>query len=191
MVKDKSGIDKDSDEIEGSLSMDSGEFSDEICGSDNEDMEKGMFFEQIERERKRQEAERKYIVYKLRSKQRVGSIFIDKVKRVIAAIQREEGKYDYLIEWEFHPKDKLKPTTSIVKGSHFVFAKPLLFRRYIETSYLGKTQHEDGSGTVVGPHQEGQKPVIYHTVGQANNTKTSQSSLALSPDKPQQPMQLL
>lgn len=116
--------------------MDSAEFSEEICGSDNEDMEKGLFFDYIERERKRQEAERKYIVYKLRSKQRVGSIFIDKVKRVIAAIQREQGKYDYLIEWEYHPRDKLKPTTSIVKGSHFVFAKPLLFRRYIEESYL-------------------------------------------------------
>ena len=25
---------------------------------------------------------------------------------------------------------------SIVKGSHFVFAKPLLFRRYIEEAYL-------------------------------------------------------
>lgn len=48
--------------------MDSAEFSEEICGSDNEDMEKGLFFDYIERERKRQEAERKYIVYKLRSK---------------------------------------------------------------------------------------------------------------------------
>ena len=119
-----------------SVSLDSDEYSEEICGSDDEDMEKGLFFEYIERERKRQEKERKYIVYKLKSKQRVGSIFIDKVRRVIAAIQREEGKYDYLIDWEYHPKDKLKPTTSIVKGSHFVFAKPLLFRRYIEESYL-------------------------------------------------------
>ena len=99
-------------------------------------MEKGLFFEYIERERKRHEAERKYIIYKLRSKTRVGSIFIDQVKRVIAAIQREQGKYDYLIEWQYHARDKLKPTTSIVKGSHFVFCKPLLFRRYIEESYL-------------------------------------------------------
>ena len=43
MAKDKGVV--DSDDLEGSLSMDSGEFSDEICGSDNEDMEKGMFFE--------------------------------------------------------------------------------------------------------------------------------------------------
>lgn len=118
------------------MSIDSQEFSEEICGSDNEDMEAGLFFKYIERERERQEAERKYIVYKLKSKTRVGSIFFDKVKRVIAAIQREKGKYDYLVEWEFHPRDKLKPTTSIVKGSHFVFAKPLLYRRYIEESYL-------------------------------------------------------
>ena len=69
-----------------SRSLDSEEFSEEICGSDNEDMEKGLFFEYIERERKRHEAERKYIIYKLRSKTRVGSIFIDQVKRVIAAI---------------------------------------------------------------------------------------------------------
>ena len=71
---------------EGSYSINSEDVSEEICGSDNEDMEKGLFFDYIERERKRHEAERKYIVYKLRSKQRVGSIFIDKVKRVIAAI---------------------------------------------------------------------------------------------------------
>lgn len=146
---------KEEKEADESLSMDSEEFSEEICGSDDEDMEKGLFFDYIERERMRQEAERKYIVYKLKSKQRVGSIFIDKVKRVIAAIQREQGKYDYLIEWEFHPKDKLKPTTSIVKGSHFVFAKPLLFRRYIETSYLcQKSQSSDFSTS---------QPVIYQS----------------------------
>ena len=48
--------------------MDSMEFSQEICGSDNEDMEKGLFFDYIDRERKRQETERKYIVYTLKSK---------------------------------------------------------------------------------------------------------------------------
>lgn len=84
---------------------------------------------------------------KLRSKQRVGSIFFDKVKRVIAAIQREEGKYDYLIEWEWHSRDKLKPTTSIVKGAHFVFAKPLLFRRYIEQSCLSSKALQNDSAT--------------------------------------------
>jgi len=72
----------------------------------------------------------------LKSKSRIGSIFFDKVKRVVAAIQRERGVYDYLIEWEFSAEDQIKPTTSIVQGSHFVFAKPLLFRRYIEENYL-------------------------------------------------------
>ena len=80
---------QEKEQEEESLSMDSAEFSEEICGSDNEDMEKGLFFDYIESQRKRQEAERKYIVYKLKSKSRVGSIFFDKVKRVIAAIQRE------------------------------------------------------------------------------------------------------
>ena len=47
-------------------------------------------------------------------------------------IQIFTSGYDDLIEREFHPRDKLKPTTSIVIGSHFVFAKPLLFRRNIE-----------------------------------------------------------
>ena len=82
------------------------------------------------------------MIHKLKSKTRVGSIFFDKVKRVVAAIQREPGKYDYLIEWEHHAKDKLKPTTSLVKGSHFVFAKPLLYRRYIEQSYLDTRAQE-------------------------------------------------
>jgi len=133
----------DDEEDDSSASQASADFSEDLCGSDDEDMEKGLFFDYIERERKRQDAERRYIVHKLKSKQRVGSIFIDKVKRVVAAIQREEGKYDYLIEWEFHAKDKLKPTTSIVKGSHFVFAKPLLFRRYIEESYLSSKASSD------------------------------------------------
>ena len=38
----------------------------------------------------------------LRAKERRGSIFIDKVKRIVAAVERAPGKYDYLIEWEFH-----------------------------------------------------------------------------------------
>jgi hypothetical protein len=76
--------------------------------------------------------ERRYLLEKLKSKSRVGSIFIDKIKRVVAAIQRESSVFDYLIEWEFSRKDKLKPTTSIVKGAHFVFVKPLFFRRYVE-----------------------------------------------------------
>lgn len=114
----------DSQESEGS--------NERECGSNPEEMENGNFFDYIAKETERAEDERHFVIYKLKSKTRVGSIFFDKVKRVIAAIQREKGKYDYLIEWEYHERDKLKPTTSLVKGSHFVFAKPLLYRRYIE-----------------------------------------------------------
>ena len=72
----------------------------------------------------------------LKSKSRVGSIFVDKIKRVVAAIQRESEVFDYLIEWEFSRQDKLKPTTSIVKGSHLAFVKPLFFRRYVEANHI-------------------------------------------------------
>lgn len=149
-----------------------------MCGSDDEDMSKGHFFDYIERERKRHEAERKYIVYKLKSKSRVGSIFFDKVKRVVAAIHREEDKYDYLIEWEYHPRDKLKPTTSIVKGSHFVFAKPLLFRRYIEQAYLSPKLHDQASNSAQQIPFQGNiissQPVICMSPSQKPPKMTSQ-----------------
>lgn len=109
---------------------------DEECGSDDEDMQSGLFFKQIERDRKRAEHERKYLIETLKVKSRVGSIFIDKIKRIVAAIQRESKVFDYLIEWEYSSKDCLKPTTSIVKGSHLVFVKPLYFRRYVELNHI-------------------------------------------------------
>jgi hypothetical protein len=59
---------------------------DEECGSDDEDMQSGLFFKQIERDRKRAEHERKYLIETLKVKSRVGSIFIDKIKRIVAAI---------------------------------------------------------------------------------------------------------
>ena len=108
----------------------------EECGSSDDDMESGVFFRQIERDRNRANHERRYLMEKLKAKSRVGSIFIDKIKRVVAAIQRESSVFDYLVEWEFSRKDKLKPTTSIVKGSHFVFVKPLFFRRYVERNHI-------------------------------------------------------
>jgi len=58
------------------------------------------------------------------------------VKRVVAAIERTQGKYDYLIEWKYNKEDKLTPTTSMVKGGHFVFAKPLQYRRFVERTYI-------------------------------------------------------
>ena len=147
-ARENSSSDIDSDSI----------VSDEIqCGSDPEDMESGAFFDYIQKETDRAEDERRYVIHKLKSKTRVGSIFFDKVKRVVAAIQREPGKYDYLIEWEHHAKDKLKPTTSLVKGSHFVFAKPLLYRRYIEQSYLDTRAQEQQQTRVTEPSKN---PVI-------------------------------
>jgi hypothetical protein len=80
--------------------------------------------------------ERRYLMKEIKSKERRGCIFFDKVNRVIAAIQRSHGKYDYLIEWKYNEEDKLTPTSSIVKGSHFVFANPLLYRRHVESQYL-------------------------------------------------------
>ena len=106
------------------------------------------------------------MIHKLKSNTRVGSIFFDKVKRVVAAIQRESGKYDYLIEWEHHAKDKLKPTTSLVKGSHFVFAKPLLYRRYIEQSYLDTKAQEqqarlsEHSSSVITSSPQGKQIIL-------------------------------
>ena len=56
------------------------------CGSDPEDMESGDFFDYIQKETDRAEDERRFVIHKLKAKTRVGSIFFDKVKRVIAAI---------------------------------------------------------------------------------------------------------
>ena len=64
---------------------DSEEYSGEI-GSDPEDMETGKFLTRIKRERSQAQKERKYLVNTLKVKSRVGSIFFDKVHRVVAAI---------------------------------------------------------------------------------------------------------
>jgi len=113
-------------------SSDLSNFRDSDIGSDPEDMDTGEFFKRIKRETMRASKERKFLVSKLKTKSRVGSIFFDEPKRVVAAIQKTSGKYDYLVEWNYNKEDKLKPNSSIVKGSHFVFVKPLLYRRYME-----------------------------------------------------------
>jgi hypothetical protein len=69
--------------------------------------------------------ERHYMIKELKTKERRGSIFIDKVKSVVAAIQRAPGKFDYLVDWEFCKADNITPSTSLVRGSHFVFSNPL------------------------------------------------------------------
>ena len=79
----------DSEELKDSDAEESSDqnFDDnEECGSSDDDMESGSFFRQIERDKSRANHERKYLIDKLRSKSRVGSIFIDKIKRVVAAI---------------------------------------------------------------------------------------------------------
>src|SRR5688572_1870246 len=105
-------------------------------GSDDEDLESGKFLEHIKVETEKAMKERRYLLKELKAKERRGSIFIDKVGKIVATIQRESNKYDYLIEWQFNARDHLTPTTSIVKGSHLAFAKPLLYRRFVEEHYI-------------------------------------------------------
>ena len=114
-------------------------------------MDSGAFFDYIQKQTQIAERERKFVLKKLKAKSRVGSIFFDKVLRVIAAVQRDQGKYDYLVEWDFNSADKLKPMTSLVKGAHFVFAKPLLFRRCLEAQYVEKclTLNSETTGTAI------------------------------------------
>jgi hypothetical protein len=82
--------------------------------------------------------ERHYLIKELKAKERRGSIFIDKVKRVVTAVQRAPGKFDFLIEWEFCKNDNITPSTSLVRGSHFVFSNPLQYRRFIEQNFVEK-----------------------------------------------------
>ena len=71
---------------ESELELDSDEDGSEEIGSDPEDMESGKFLTRIKRERIQAQKERKYLVNTLKVKSRVGSIFFDKVQRVVAAI---------------------------------------------------------------------------------------------------------
>lgn len=104
--------------------------------SEEEQLESGEFLEMIKQETDKAIKERHYLMKELKAKERRGSIFIDKVKRVVAAVERQPDKYDYLIEWEYHGKDKITPTTTLVRGSHFVFSNPLLYRRYVEKNFV-------------------------------------------------------
>ena len=62
------------------------EIDSEDAGSSQEDIDSGKFFNRIEMERNKARHERKYMINVLKSKSRIGSIFFDKVKRVVAAI---------------------------------------------------------------------------------------------------------
>lgn len=105
-------------------------------GSDEEDLETGSFLDYIKKVTEKATKERLFLIKELKAKERRGCIFFDRIKRVVAAVQREKGKYDYLIEWAYCKEDKLTPTTTLVKGSHFAFANPLRFRRFVEEQYL-------------------------------------------------------
>ncbi len=104
--------------------------------SDQEDYESGLFLEYINSETEKAMKERNFLMKELKVKERRGSIFLDKVKKVVAAVQRAPGKYDYLIEWEHHKSDKIVPSATLVRGSHFAFSNPLMYRRYVEKHFV-------------------------------------------------------
>jgi hypothetical protein len=54
--------------------------------SDEENLESGAFLELIQQETEKALKERRFLIEELKTKERRGSIFIDKVKRVIAAV---------------------------------------------------------------------------------------------------------
>jgi len=64
----------------------------------------------MKQENEKAEKERNFLMKELKVKERRGFIFIDKIKKVVAAVQRAPGKYDYLIEWEYNKKDKTTPS---------------------------------------------------------------------------------
>ena len=97
----------------------------EGISSDEEEYESGNFLEYMKMENDKAMKERNFLIKELKSGERRGSIFIDKVKNVVAAIQRAPGKFDFLVEWEFCKADNIIPSTSLVRGSHFVFSNPL------------------------------------------------------------------
>eukprot|EP00347_Sterkiella_histriomuscorum_P020828 403336312 len=115
----------------------------EGISSDEEEYESGNFLEYMKMENAKAMKERHYMIKQMKSGERRGSIFIDKVKNVVAAIQRCPGKFDYLVEWEFCKADNIVPSTSLVRGSHFVFSNPLQYRRYIEANFVENTKRQD------------------------------------------------
>lgn len=59
---------------------------DEDCGSSEEDYENGNLFKKLKRDCNQAKHERQYLMETLKAKSRVGSIFYDQVRRVIAAV---------------------------------------------------------------------------------------------------------
>ena len=57
-----------------------------------------MFLDYIKLETEKALKERNYLIKEIKARERRGSIFIDKVKKIVAAVQREgTDKFDYLI----------------------------------------------------------------------------------------------
>ncbi len=110
--------------------------------SDEENLQTGDFLDLIKHETEKAMKERNYLMKELRAKERRGSIFIDTIKRVAAAVQRASGKYDYLIEWEYHSSDRITPTPTLVRGSYFAFSNPLMYRRYVEKNFVEPRNEE-------------------------------------------------
>jgi len=54
--------------------------------SDEENLESGAFLELIKQETEKAVKERHFLMKELRAKERRGSIFVDTVKRVVAAV---------------------------------------------------------------------------------------------------------
>ena len=74
----------------------------EEVDSDEENMENGKFLEYMSMFSRKAMKERKYLLNELKAKERRGCIFFDKVNKIVAAIQKGEGKYDYVVEWKFN-----------------------------------------------------------------------------------------
>jgi hypothetical protein len=55
-------------------------------GSDEEDYESGVFLKYIKRETEQAVKERRFLMRELKAKERRGSIFIDKLNKVVAAV---------------------------------------------------------------------------------------------------------
>lgn len=92
-----------SQEVDSDDNSDNEEIED--VDSDAENFYSGDFFQCIKQAEEKAVKERNYLMKELRSKERRGCIFYDKINRVVAAVQRSEGKYDYLIEWKRCKKD--------------------------------------------------------------------------------------
>lgn len=55
-------------------------------GSDEEDMNSGMFIRAIKVENKKANKERRFLMKEIKAKERRGSIFIDEVNKIVAAV---------------------------------------------------------------------------------------------------------